>query len=164
LSFGVLLSVGPLAAQGTRGLALIPFLGAGSRSGEWPVLYLGGQVEPALTGRLRLGFTAAAWGTPLVCTPSGDPDTDRTRCAQSGWLADIGLRGWFVVTGGLQGYGGAGAGVMRVGENWLAPHLVLGADLRARSGVGLRVEARYQRLLSAPSPDFVTIMVGVRFR
>ena len=151
-----------LAAQHGPGVSIVPFLGAGSRAGEWPVLYLGAQLERGLGSHVRIGVTAAGWGTPLVCTPSGDPDVDQVRCADSGWMADASVRASFFTTGGVRGYGGVGGGAMRLGKTYFAPHLLLGVDVPPASAIGLRLEARYQRALSAPSPDFVMVTAGIR--
>jgi hypothetical protein len=162
LALSLWLTTPRLAAQDGPEATIVPFLGVGSRSGEWPLFYLGAQLEHGLSSRVRIGISAAGWGTPLVCTPSGDPDTDQARCADSGWLADAGVRASFFTTGGVRGYGGVGGGAMRVGKTYFAPHLLLGVDLPRASAIGLRLEARYQHAVSAPSPDFVTLTAGIR--
>jgi hypothetical protein len=145
---------------------VVVHVGLGGRAGNdasGPHLVGGGGLEVRMTSTLSVAGAASGWVLPMACTPSGDPEADRERCASSGWRADAGVNLLLRRTEErFRPYAGGGLGALRIADTHLAANARTGINVQTRGSVGVRLELRYDRAFGATEPNFWVASAGVR--
>lgn len=173
-----LLVVAQLLARGTLGIAqgispdtthvphtyIAPAVGLGLW-GNGQRVYAGLQVEHQPASHLAAGLFLDAWTIPAVCTPSGTPDSDRERCAGTGWdvlLAFTGYTGTLTSKASL--FAGPAFGLAKPGRTHLTAALRLGSRLSLSSRTSTFLELRLAHVFHALDKRTATLFAGLRFQ